>query len=123
VNFRHDLVRFYTEEGGDTPLHFAARTRIGHQGSWDNKLPSDVPANCMKILLSYGANVDSQNDVGRTPLHAAVASSDLLCVRVLVKHGARTDLKDKDGKTALMLAQNMDVKNEEMIDFLAGHQG
>jgi ankyrin repeat protein len=76
----------------------------------------------MKILLSYGANVDSQNDAGRTPLHAAVAESDLFCVQVLVKHGARTDLKDNKGKTALMLAQNMDEKNNAIINFLVEQQ-
>lgn len=98
---------------GDTPLHFSGRASIGYN---DSSL--GVRTECMEILIAHSANVDSQNDAGRTPLHAAVATSEFLCVQVLVKHGARVDLKDNDGKTALMLAQNMGAKNKEIIYFL-----
>jgi ankyrin repeat protein len=116
VNFRHDIVPNYAEHAGDTPLHFAARVNM--------EIPKEnnvVSRECMGILISYGAIVDLQNNAGRTPLHTAVASSDLYFVQDLVQNGARTDLKDNDGDTALTLAQKMDVR-KEVITFLAEQQ-
>jgi ankyrin repeat protein len=76
----------------------------------------------MEILISYDANVDSQNKAGQSPLHTAVAESNLLCAQVLVKHGASTNLMDANGQTALMLAQGMDPRNEELVTFLVEQQ-
>jgi ankyrin repeat protein len=104
VNFRHDWYpMMLRSKSGDTPLHRAASIRS---------------TNCTKILISYGANVDSQNDAGQTPLHRAVRMADIVTVKVLVKHGARTDLEDIKGRTALMLAESMDPGDEKIVDFL-----
>jgi ankyrin repeat protein len=113
VNFRHDRVESDCAEAGDTPLHFAAATRIGGR----------MGAECMEILISHGANVNSQNNAGRTPLHLAVELSDIPCAEVLLKHGARMDLKDFDGETAIMLAEDLKWQNEEMYAFLVEQKG
>ena len=64
-----------------------------------------------KILLDAGADVNGQDDQGRTALHHAVEAewrwandySRLLAamdgIEYLVSRGARTDLQDKNGKT------------------------
>jgi ankyrin repeat protein len=114
VNFHHNIAFPTSTEPGDTPLHIAAGTIVI---SW-NYLPSSEAAKYMEVLIAYGANVNSQNNTGRTPLHVAVARSDLLLAQVLLKHGARTNLKDNDGKTALMLAQEIDPRNEEISKLL-----
>jgi hypothetical protein len=114
VNFHHgNVTHWLCVEAGNTHLHIATGTHIVY-----DPILSKVPSECVEILVSYGADVDSQNNAGRTPLHVAVAHSDLFCARVLVKHGARTDLEDFDGKTALICARSMGEINEEMVAFL-----
>ena len=117
VNFHHHGILFSdAEEEGNTPLHMAssARTRVGCGD------PSKVRAECLEILISYGADVNSQNDQGQTPLHSAVSQSELACAQVLLKHGSRMDVKDVDGRTPLMLAQSMsdETTNSEMVALL-----
>ena len=119
VNFHHHRILYSSaKEDGDTPLHIAARARTRVlQGPGD---PSKERAECMEILISYGADVNSQNDQGQTPLHSAVSQSELPCAQVLLKHGSRMDVKDVDGRTPLMLAQSMSEQttNREMVALL-----
>ena len=114
VNFHHHHVLFFWVQEGDTPLHLANDASTGPH--------SDMRAHCMRILISHGADVDSQNDAGQTPLHRAVISNELSCARTLLRHGAKLDIKDVHGRTALILAQDMDPSKgnwEEMSAFLA----
>ncbi|KAK6480584.1 ankyrin repeat and SOCS box protein 13-like isoform X1 [Huso huso] len=73
---------------GKTPLYWAA-----YKGQ---KL-------CMELLLSYGADVNSQCKHGGTPLHAAIGLYPE-CVLLLIQHGADTDLPDTWGVTPMYLA-------------------
>ena len=60
-------------------------------------------------MLEAGAQVNDQNESGRTALMYAVESNVLQVqkkvVTALLNAGADIMLKNKDGKTALMLAQ------------------
>jgi ankyrin repeat protein len=54
----------------------------------------------LTTLLNAGADPNSQDDVGRTPLHNAYifgASPEI--VKLLLKHGAKSEVKDSYGKT------------------------
>lgn len=63
-----------------------------------------------ELLLSFGADIEAQDDFGNTPLHMASESGLVEVVRVLHKHGANIYAQNKDGKTACMLA--IDLLND-----------
>ena len=60
--------------------------------------------NIAELLLKNGANPDSYDKDGFTPLHLAVFDSNLEKVKLLVKHGANMNIKDLEGLTPLMWA-------------------
>ena len=113
VNMHHRVLSRVVK-GGDTPLHIV--TRLGTHGRNRKR----VILECMEILISYGADVNSQNDRGQTPLHCTVHYSYLEGAQLLLKHGSRLDIKDVYGRTPLMLA--MCKKNAKVINLLKnGH--
>lgn len=63
----------------------------------------------VKLLLNYGANVNTQDKNRNTPLHSAVQSGHTEIVKLLLKKGANPLLKNKYGKTPKDLAKNKDV--------------
>ena len=66
--------------GGETPLMWAAYG--GH---------NDV----IQLLIKVGANVNTQDSVGNTPLHAAASSSSVGALLALLHHGAESDKNSK----------------------------
>jgi hypothetical protein len=99
---RTDLVRELLAAGADVNAPLATMM----------PLAAAVPRTAMtKILLDAGAEVNGQNDDGRTALHFAVEGnwryandySPLLAamdgIELLVSRDARTDLRDRNGKT------------------------
>jgi len=91
-------------KGGDgwTPLHLAAYKGHGEA--------------CRALVSTCGANVDSRNDWGSTPLILAAAHNNLQCVEVLLELGANITARDNNCKTALFLAQMRD--HAEIASFL-----
>lgn len=95
---------------GSTPLHDAALRSSGITN--DSALKSaGITIKKMKeiiqILLSNGANVKQQNNLGETPLHLAVFrrfSHSKEIVSEFIKQGADIDAQDKDGNTPLHYA-------------------
>ncbi|XP_043495104.1 transient receptor potential channel pyrexia-like [Polistes fuscatus] len=76
----------YTE----TPLHVAASL-------------GSVP--CMKLLLSYGADVRVQLGTARsTPIHLTAEEGSAECTKLLVNAGASCEAKNSKGQTAMHLA-------------------
>ncbi len=61
-------------------------------------------AECARLDLEQGADVNAVNDAGQTALHVAAAQRGEAFVRFLVAHGARLDAKDGQGHTPLDIA-------------------
>jgi ankyrin repeat protein len=58
----------------------------------------------VRLLLEHGADINAQNQIGRTPLHWASIKGALEVVRLLLEHGSDVEVEDYDGKTALEFA-------------------
>ncbi|HIH22204.1 TPA: hypothetical protein HA238_00585 [Candidatus Micrarchaeota archaeon] len=60
---------------------------------WDKKFA--------EVLLSCGALINRQDQLGNTALHVAVKFSNVEMVKVLLEHGAVPDIKNNAGETPL----------------------
>ena len=58
----------------------------------------------VEFLVRSGADIETRDDDGRTPLLNAAANGHLKVVKFLVDHGADTGVRDKVGRTPLSLA-------------------
>lgn len=54
----------------------------------------------VKLLLQRGADVNTRDKDGWTPLHRATQNGDEACVKLLLAHGANRELPNKWGRTA-----------------------
>ncbi|MEE6505193.1 hypothetical protein FKM82_005464 [Ascaphus truei] len=93
-----------TDRTGETALHLAARY---------------ARADAAKRLLESSADSNVQDNMGRTPLHAAVAADAQGVFQILIRNRA-TDLDARmyDGTTPLILAARLAVEGmvEELIN-------
>lgn len=79
--------------GGDTPFMFAVK--------WSH-------FEAARALLEAGANVNFQDQFGKTALHCVLKKrSPASFVQMLLKRGARLNVKDRDGATAGGLLSRM----------------
>lgn len=128
---------------GDTPLHWSSHNGFddivilllengadieANEINWIGGKPlhwaSEHAPNTTKILLEYGANVNSRNEkkgsrcYGRTPLiHNATQKEDCSEItEMLLKAGADLNAIDEKGKTALQWAQ--EKKNTKIVSVL-----
>ncbi|KAH9976584.1 ankyrin repeat-containing domain protein, partial [Lactifluus volemus] len=58
----------------------------------------------VELSLKHGANPNTQDDVGLTPLHWAVLCGNKVCIRRLFEKGAEIHVKDNEGRTARAMA-------------------
>ena len=63
------------DDDGNTPIHYAAESGIGG-------------ADCIRVLVSTGAEINAQNKMGRTAMFQAVASGNVTAAVELVKYGS-----------------------------------
>ena len=80
------------------PLHQVCR------GIWTNN--SEARLKCVQLLVKYGADVNSKNFNGRTPLQVllpcgGIYTNDLPIANFLLENGADINAQDSDGKTLL----------------------
>jgi ankyrin repeat protein len=73
----------YRAPDGDTCLHIAA-------------VRNDLRA--AELLLKAGVDVNSQGDMGYTPLHHAVRKKQTAMVELLMSHGASMEIRNEFGK-------------------------
>ena len=67
----------------------------------------------MKFLLEKGADINHDDDDGRTPLMLAAGGKNLENVRLLLDSGADLEKKDKDGKSFQVLLGKYDFENKK----------
>jgi len=122
----------HRDNDGNIPLHWAVQhsqvlvlryyaRRSSSERDIDkinrhNALPQEIfqhHVEVVRLLLDRGALVNSQNNVGRTPLHEAAADASLFFVRLLINHGASPNLKTHDGKTPVDLAHPDSIFDKE----------
>ena len=60
----------------------------------------------VKLLLKQGADIETKNGCGRTPLHIASKSDNITMVKLLLKHRANIEATDIRNETPLHLASN-----------------
>ncbi|KAM4690848.1 ankyrin repeat domain-containing protein 63 [Rhinophrynus dorsalis] len=80
-------------EQGRTPLMFAVCLR-----------EAELRARFMRLLLDKGADVNSQDEAGRTALSLACELGHLDAVKLLVQHSADPEIPDRAGNRPLMYA-------------------
>ncbi|XP_061819097.1 rabankyrin-5 isoform X2 [Nerophis lumbriciformis] len=85
---------------GQMPLHLAS--------SWGLE---DV----VQCLLEFGANVNTQDSEGRTPIHAAISSQHNVIIQLLISHpDIRLNIRDRQGMTPFACA--MTHKNNKAAE-------
>lgn len=70
----------------------------------------------VKLLLERGADIESKDQYGQTPLHWAAIKNDLEVLKVLVKKNANLNAKNEFGNSALHLA--VDHKSDHALQIL-----
>ncbi len=90
-NFLH-----YRSSVGETPFHYVV-------------IEASIPL--ATKLLEWGADANSQDDFGMTPLMRAVQLGNLQMVKWLVDNGVSLNVKDVQGETALSLATSNEKKD------------
>jgi ankyrin repeat protein len=77
-------------------------------------------ADCARLLLERGANVDavSKNGMELRALHAAAAGRSLACVELLLEHGADANSQQHGGWSALHAA--VSIPDARMVALLLG---
>ncbi|MHC9542561.1 MAG: ankyrin repeat domain-containing protein [Vulcanimicrobiota bacterium] len=75
--------------------------------------------NVAELLISYGAGIDAKSDYERTPLHCAVGSGNTEVTEFLISKGADINAVNKKGETALDVAKKF--RKNELINILYAH--
>lgn len=136
------IVRYLLREGADptvitntrtSALHYVARLRDedleGFQPGSVKPIPkggdkakdiaafleSSQVANTIKTLMDAGADVNSKNATGATPLHEAAYKGSEVGALALLRYQAKLDVKDKYGETALHYAVRAGHKDVVLV--------
>ncbi|WP_264336309.1 MULTISPECIES: ankyrin repeat domain-containing protein [unclassified Wolbachia] len=92
-------------------------------GKYNNPLGMAISRGRMELaeyLIDKGADINRQDNIGRTFLHKAAEGGNLAAVKFLVEKGARLDVLDEWNDTPLHLAANVEVNkgHTEVVDYL-----
>jgi ankyrin repeat protein len=93
-----------------SPLHECARgpTLGGTDASDSEILPKIVGA-----LVSRGADINQQNELGQTPLQLAAINGRIATVNALLQHSPDLSITADEGNTALHLVVVSDIPKDE----------
>ncbi|KAJ4205047.1 hypothetical protein NW759_014711 [Fusarium solani] len=69
---------------------------------------SELPNNIIKILLEAGADINVEDNLGRTALTIAIENENYVAAGLLIERGANVDSQDDGGQTLLMKAIKAD---------------
>jgi hypothetical protein len=101
----YPMVHRVDESGEPVYLEYGAwDTRVGLDRNLIEAVKKGYPP-IVQAFLAKGANVNTTDDDGGTPLIWAVARGQPETVRLLLKSGADVNARDGDGMTALVLAR------------------
>jgi len=64
----------------------------------------------VRLLLSWGADVNAQDDRGRTALHRAAGCGMTGVIKILLENGADREVRDITERTALEWAGREDAR-------------
>merc|ERR1712166_930539 len=102
-----DFAELFIDAGMDLNVKDANGSTVLHRMAVDGDIDS------VELLLQRGADVDSLDGDGRTPMLAAAATHTnnvLRIVKMLIKKGAKKDACDKQNKNAYELAKSPKVR-------------
>ncbi len=109
-----------TNSEGWTVLHYACvpgpDSFIRGKGAKLFKLESDASVETVKFLIQKGANPNTTDKFGQSPLHLAGAIGYKRISELLLEAGAKIDLKTIRGETPL------DVAQPEVKEIIASYQ-
>ena len=74
--------------------------------------------NLCRLLLDHNADVNIQDNAGRTPLHWCASTGNENLCRLLLEHNADVNIQDKDGSTPLHLSARRNRDCSKIIDLL-----
>ncbi|OIW27529.1 hypothetical protein CONLIGDRAFT_436266 [Coniochaeta ligniaria NRRL 30616] len=102
-NTKADLTAKFDEIWGDSPLHLAASINWCPTWTLDRGRSCDgaQDTGLIALLIQSGAQVNTQNHVGKTPLMLACEKSALQNVSILLRNGANPNLTDTSGRSPL----------------------
>jgi ankyrin repeat protein len=69
-----------------------------------------------ELLLQNGADVNSVNSDGSTPLHLAALQKNIPLIKLLISYGANLKALDSNGNTPLQIANN--IGNAPVVDYI-----
>lgn len=84
-----------------TRSHLIHNVLITQQDRMASASKVDSTKERVEALIKLGADVNTQDTNGQTPLHIAVENKALEVIALLIRHGARLDMKDNQGKEPL----------------------
>ncbi|CAN1357434.1 ADP-ribosylation factor GTPase-activating protein AGD3 [Linum perenne] len=96
------------DQDGCTLLHLACET-------------ADI--GMLELLLQYGANVNSRDSRGRTPLHWCTTRGRASFAKLLLSRGANRGAVSGEGKTSLEVGVDCNVVENEILGMLSDSNG
>lgn len=101
------------EHGADVRSQFGKRRLTAlHLAAEDDY------ADCVKLLLDNGAQMDARNADNQSPLHLACLAQSVESVEILIQHGVDVNATYKDGRTSLHAAIVKESKSFDCVKHL-----